>query len=115
MSSKLNYVKDWQRLVRQANWSASLLAKATGVSVRALERHFVENFGRSPKAWLMEQRRLLAIDLLQKGCSVKEAAHLLGYSHPQHFSRDFRHYWGFSPSALTTSARASADTGRILV
>jgi transcriptional regulator GlxA family with amidase domain len=61
MNSKLNHVKNWPELAQAANWSAAILAKKCGVSVRTLERHFLKEMGKSPKAWLAETRQQLAV------------------------------------------------------
>lgn len=99
MNSKLNYTENWPELARQARWSASKLAEKCGVSVRTLERHFNKKVGKSPKLWLTERRQCHAIKLLRDGSSVKEVSILLGYKHSTHFSRKFKNYWGFCPTA----------------
>jgi transcriptional regulator GlxA family with amidase domain len=103
VNTKLNHVRDWLVLARQANWSVSKLAKQCRVSARTLERHFVKTMRKAPKAWLAEQRQIVANLLLEDGSSVKEAAASLGYKHPTHFSRDFRRHFGYAPTGQTES------------
>jgi transcriptional regulator GlxA family with amidase domain len=98
-NSRLNNIQDWTELAQQANWSASVLAKKCGVSVRTLERYFLKQMGKNPKAWLAEQRQHHAIELLHDGSSVKETAACLGYKHSTHFSREFKEHWGHCPTA----------------
>ena len=114
MNSRLNHVQDWLSLAKQVNWSVSRLAKQCGVSVRALERHFLRSMKKSPKAWLREQRQKLATELLRDGCSVKETAAALGYKHPTHFSREFRKRWGYTPVAKQASTSPTVNC-RVLV
>lgn len=98
MNTKLNRIQDWRPLVRKAGGSVSKLAKLCGVSVRVLERYFLETRGQKPKAWLGAQRQQHARELLCDRSTVKEAASLLGYRHAAHFSRDFKAYWGYCPT-----------------
>jgi transcriptional regulator GlxA family with amidase domain len=103
---RINGVQNWLELARAAKWSAATLAKHCGVSVRTLERHFLKEMGRHPKAWLAEQRQLRAFELLRDGSSIKETAALLAYKHSTHLSRDYKEYWGCCPTGKTTPIRA---------
>ena len=98
MNSKLNQIQNWPELARQANWSASTLAKNCGVSRRTLHRHFVKQMGKSPKEWLAGQRQHQAHELLGDGCSVKEAAYRLGYKQTTSLTRKYKCTWGICPS-----------------
>jgi AraC-like DNA-binding protein len=99
MNSRLHQIQNWPELARQANWSAALLAKRCGVSLRSLERHFVEAMDECPHQWLFEERMKESVELLRDGSSVKETAAVLGYEHATHFSREFKKQWGHSPGA----------------
>src|SRR5947208_3017609 len=98
MNNRLRYIHNWKELAAKADWSASMLANGCGVSLRTLQRYFGKEMGKSPKVWLAEQRQYQAMELLRKGHSVKELADRLGYEHPTHFSRDFKRYWGCTPT-----------------
>jgi transcriptional regulator GlxA family with amidase domain len=105
MNGRLQWIQKWEELARQANWSAEKLAKKCDVSLRTLERYFLETMGKCPRAWLCEQRQRCAIELLRDGCKVKKTATLLGYKHATHFSREFKKHWGHSPSTQISPLR----------
>jgi transcriptional regulator GlxA family with amidase domain len=98
MNTKLNHMQDWPALAREAQWSASALAKKCGVSLRTLERHFLKQTGKSPSNWMAEQRQKQAVELLRDGNTVKATASCLGYKQPANFTRQFKDHWGVCPS-----------------
>jgi transcriptional regulator GlxA family with amidase domain len=98
-NDRLQHIRNWLELAEQANWSVNALARLCGVSVRALQRHFSKNMGKSPKAWISEQRQNRAVKLLRGGkSSIKEIARELGYQHGANFSRQFKKHWGYAPA-----------------
>jgi AraC-like DNA-binding protein len=105
MKSKLNYIEDWVKLARTSNWSASMLAKECGVSVRSLHRFFLRTMGKNTKAFLAELSQIYAQELLNVGSSIKETALCLGYRHPTSFSRKYKVHWGINPRRKTVSVR----------
>ena len=92
--------------MEKAGWSVANLAKQCGVSVRTLERYFLESKGRKPKAWLNERRQQQAMKMLLQSYSVKETARRLGYSWASTFCREFRKHWGFPPAQATQELSA---------
>jgi transcriptional regulator GlxA family with amidase domain len=98
MNTKLNHIRDWIALVREAKWSTLGLAKKCGVSMRTLERHFIKEVHKRPKAWILEKRLLDGLDLLRSGHSVKETADRVGYKNATHFSREFKNHCGHRPT-----------------
>jgi AraC-like DNA-binding protein len=98
VNSRLNQIQNRPELAGRAGYSASKLAKNCGVSLRTLQRFFIQTMGRNPKVWLAEQRQLDAVEELQKCSCLKEASSNLGYKHAHHFSRDFKQYWGYCPT-----------------
>jgi transcriptional regulator GlxA family with amidase domain len=99
-------LQNWLELALAAKWSATTLAKNCGVSLRTLERHFEKYMGKSPKAWVLEERLLHAKELVQSGLRVKEAAGSLDYKHPNHLTNGFKDYWGYSPTNRPPPMRA---------
>ena len=101
MSSRLPHIQNWPELAKEANWSASALARNCQVSRRTLERYFIAELGKNPKAWLLGLRQQIAIQLLRDGRSVKETAdHLGGYKDASSFSREFNKHWNFPPGVV---------------
>jgi len=64
MKSRLCQIKNWAELARAAKYRASVLAKSAGVSIRELERFFLCETGRSPRAWMNELRQVEALSLI---------------------------------------------------
>jgi len=102
MSVHLKHIQNWAELAREANWSVSTLATRCGISQRTLQRYFVEQFGKTPKAWLLERRLELGIELLRGGSIVKEVAAHVGYKHSSDFSRAFKNHFEYTPAACPT-------------
>ena len=98
MNTRLKEIQNWVDLANQANWSASAVAAECNVSLRTLQRYFNYKMGKSPKAWLFEQRQKRAAELLLKGITVKQVANHLGYQHSTQLSREFKKYWGHAPT-----------------
>lgn len=68
------------------------------VSQSTLYRLFVAETGMSPLSWFQQARMRKAHELIvERGQSVKEAAHALGYEHPNDLSRAYRRRFGHSP------------------
>ena len=101
MNTRLNHIQNWPELARQANWSVAVLAMQCRVSKRTLHRHFLKHMGRSPKAWLIEERQRSALELLRNGSTIKEIATWLGYKQPGNFTRQYKSLWGVCPSLQT--------------
>lgn len=110
MNTKLNHVKNWPELAREANWRADKLANLCGVSVRTLERHFRQELGKSPKTWLSGQRQKQVIELLLDGSTVKETANCLDYKHPSHLTNEFKKHWGCCPTNKVTLVREKCNS-----
>jgi AraC family transcriptional regulator len=77
------------------------LAAVTGVGVWTFTRHFRESFGRTPHAYIIEQRidrarRLLA----QSGMPIKEVASVCGFADQAHMTRVFQTHLRTTPAML---------------
>jgi AraC-like DNA-binding protein len=100
MSSRLEYVQQWESLAENAGYRPSDLAALCQISLRTLERHFQKNYGVTVSLWLRELRLGKAYQGLLTGKSVKEVAYEQGYKQVSHFSREFKNHFGVSPSFL---------------
>ncbi len=81
-----------QRPLRLAAWSSS-----QGVSVRTLERAFLQQTGLSLRIWRLRARLLRALPLLERGDSVTDVALACGYESTSSFIASFRRFFGTTP------------------
>ena len=88
----------FKSLASQASYEPGRLAEMAEISLRQLERYSAKDFTATPKAWLRKQRMELACKLLSEAPSVKDAAYILCYRYPSHFCREFKRYYGITPS-----------------
>ena len=98
MICRLNHITNWLERAKQANWCAAKLARNCDVSLRTLQRYFSKQMGKSPKAWLIEQRHQEGVKMLKGGFTVKETAGNLKYGHFNNFSRDYKVQAGCCPT-----------------
>jgi len=73
------------------------IARAVGLSVRALERRFVAETGMSLGRWRRHGALLASLERLGAGASVKQAAAAAGYTTPSAFVAAFRGVFGVTP------------------
>jgi len=85
------------------------LCKASGVSVRTLERAFRRDIGTDFETWRRQLRLMSAVERLVAGSSVKQVAYAVGYRQPSAFVATFRRSFGMTPKAWTATV---ARTGR---
>ncbi|MGE0723396.1 MAG: helix-turn-helix domain-containing protein [Alphaproteobacteria bacterium] len=85
------------------------LCRALGISLRKLHMAFVAGAGVSPQAYLKFRRLLLVRRALRSGgvhaSLVKSAALSHGFWHLGNFARDYRSYFGESPSETLRRAQ----------
>jgi transcriptional regulator GlxA family with amidase domain len=80
------------------------VARAVGLSVRALHAGFRRELARSPKQFLQQVRLerahadLVATDP-SAGIRVIDVAHRWGFTNPGRFAATYRHHYGHAPSA----------------
>lgn len=92
---------NWHALAEQCRYCVGDMAKAAGMSRRALERFFAAEFQTSPLAWVELYRHKQALELLGWSArSVKCIGTDLGYSELSAFSRAFKRREGVSPAAF---------------
>ena len=93
-------------IIRQEGSSVQILAMRAGLDLRTLERRFREQFGTTPKAWIVHERMNLAPPLLAEGLSNKQVAASLNYSCESNFCRDFKRCFGCTPQKFARLNRA---------
>ncbi|HDS1138759.1 TPA: helix-turn-helix transcriptional regulator [Stenotrophomonas maltophilia] len=74
------------------------LARLACMSPSSLRLKFQQVHQCSVFGWLRERRLQLACEQLRQGCSVQQAAHLVGYRHATNFATAFRARYGIAPS-----------------
>lgn len=75
------------------------LAVDVGIGRNLLKKSFKYIIGSSIKDYRLNKRMEKAKDLLEEGrLTLKQIAHLLGYSSPANFSTTFKKKFGFSPN-----------------
>lgn len=87
-------------------WTLDDLAREAGLTQKRLKSGFKRMYGFSVYAFLKEQRLLEARRLIESGeLNVTQAAVVVGYTNPSHFSQLFLRRFGIQPSrALATRA-----------
>jgi AraC family transcriptional regulator, exoenzyme S synthesis regulatory protein ExsA len=81
-------------------------AYLTGRSLSTFRRDFIEQFGISPKQWLIEKRLEKARELLEKNHATASLVALeVGYENFSHFVKAFHKKFGTSPKQFLMHAR----------
>lgn len=80
------------------------VARATGLSVRSLQRRLAE-CGTTYTRLLERVRIETARDLMRSGMALGDVAGEIGYSHATHFSRAFRRVYGVPPREIRSMQR----------
>src|SRR5688572_570849 len=95
---RLDYLRDWIKLGREAHYDRAELAKLCQISQSQLSRFFLARLYRPPQEWLNELRTWDAMEILMRGESVKETAYQLSFADASHFSHCFKRTHGFAPA-----------------
>ncbi|WP_407333738.1 AraC family transcriptional regulator N-terminal domain-containing protein [Enterovibrio sp. 27052020O] len=82
------------------------IASVAGMSSSTLHEHFRKVTSVSPIQYVKSLRLHKARSMLSSGFQVAEVCYGVGYSSPSQFSREFKRYFGFTPS----EARSSVST-----
>jgi transcriptional regulator GlxA family with amidase domain len=97
MSSRLDRILDWTELASNANYSPVTMAALAPVSLRQLERYFVEKFGKTPREWVRELQCQKARELIEQGYSNKATVAALRFTNEAEFCRIFKKIYGYPP------------------
>jgi transcriptional regulator GlxA family with amidase domain len=98
LSAVVHRVQD-QILADLSNqWNAEAIAEIASVSIRHLDRLFLEHVGIRPRQFVTMARLERAKIALRNGSSVTEATFIAGFSSDQQFRRAWREEYGTPPS-----------------
>jgi AraC family transcriptional regulator, exoenzyme S synthesis regulatory protein ExsA len=105
-----NKEKKSLRAFMEANFSNPLgiadYAYLTGRSLSSFRRDFINQFGTSPKQWLIDKRLEHARELLKKNhTTVSQVALSTGYENMSHFIKAFHHKYGMPPKQFLMQRR----------
>jgi AraC-like DNA-binding protein len=111
-----NTVDNW--LSRNSDPDVEVLAAATGLSQRQLERMTNRHYGMPPKKLARKYRALRAAQLLAHGDSLDDAGLGLAFYDQSHLIREVKQFTGLTPSQLrdgrSALTRATMDGRRSL-
>lgn len=95
------------RAYRAENIGMTAVAKAAGLSLRSLNRLFLDEVGLTPKQFVTAIRIEEAKDMLRGGKkSVTEVAFAVGYNSLSQFINTFRHVTGMIPSEFARGGKS---------
>ncbi|MBP3542529.1 MAG: helix-turn-helix domain-containing protein [Clostridia bacterium] len=81
------------------SFSLAEMAAISRMPVEAFRKRFTVELGIPPLGYLQFQKMERAKTLLRSGMSVREAGVEIGMTDPYHFSKQFKHVVGMSPTA----------------
>ena len=96
-----NFVNQILQLIKKERGllSSGEISKRFKISLRTLERKFIDSIGMSPKEYLQITRLNHALNLIQgnNGYSLTQVSYLSGYYDQSHFIGDIKKICGFPP------------------
>ncbi|MBQ9480690.1 MAG: helix-turn-helix domain-containing protein [Clostridia bacterium] len=91
-----------ERTYTEQDFSIGKIAESMFYTTSYISRIFKEVTNTSPMEYVTRLRMLRAKDLLRSGTySISQIAYLIGYNSPFYFSKEFKKYYGFSPSRFS--------------
>jgi len=95
-----------------SNLSITQVAKQLNMSRSQCTKLFIKVYGLSPRQYVSRRKLMLAKELLvTSGLPISEIAEQLGFQSASHFSRQFRRWTGYSPSAFKPKHRGHTQEG----
>ncbi|MDB5970126.1 MAG: hypothetical protein JWQ90_2576 [Hydrocarboniphaga sp.] len=97
----------------QAHISSALTVEAmaarVGLSVAHFAREFKRSMGSTPWAYVLEQRLIMARDLLLQGTAPGTVAHQCGFADQSHLCRAVKTRFGLTPGAMLNRSDTLPD------
>ena len=100
---------DWNKFAVESRYRTSKLVTLVGLSRRQLERIVQRDHGCTPRSWLMSRRLIEAGDLLLAEGNVNKVSSRLLYKQASHFCRQFKEFYGVTPSAFIAAKQKARD------
>ncbi len=95
------------------NFSLADMAAVSRMPMETFRKRFVAEGGMPPLSYVLHCKMERAKELLRdQDCSVREAGIAVGMQDPYHFSKQFKHIVGISPSAFMKQASVPSATIR---
>ncbi len=95
------------------NFSLADMAAISRMPMETFRKRFVAEVGMPPLSYVLHCKMERAKELLRdQNCSVRQAGVEVGMQDPYHFSKQFKHIVGISPSAFMKQASVPSATIR---
>ena len=95
------------------NFSLADMAAISRMPMETFRKRFVAEVGMPPLSYVLHCKMERAKELLRdQNCSVRQAGAEVGMQDPYHFSKQFKHIVGISPSAFMKQASVPSATIR---
>jgi AraC family transcriptional regulator of arabinose operon len=106
VDARLRSLSDQFRLYPGRDWRMPDVARAAGLSVSQFCRRFRQQFGASPRDFLLRRRvERAGVMLMESTLNVSQIADQLGYEEVGYFSRQFKQKTGLSPLEFRRRSR----------
>jgi AraC-like DNA-binding protein len=90
-------------LVREPVVDAALQGQLKDLSLRSIQRRFLQATGLTHSAVRQIQRARQAVALLQQGVSILDTVYELGYFDQPHLTRSLKHFVGQTPAQIAAA------------
>ena len=98
--TRLAHILNWEKLAKEAKFHPATMAALCPISLRQLERFFIERFKQTPLEWARQLRCRLACQLITQGWSNKAVVAELGFANESHLCHEFRRFYAAPPQTF---------------